>query len=160
MELTEYFKSLYDKMECHWNVESSLEYFGDGESNEGTDESRVIKRYYVKPYNKIFDEIYLNFNKKRNIESIVWFFGGERLNIAQLKELFGPFKIQNIIYDETTELVFSPKDNTAVKSITSSIFEWVEKRPDGTLYFNKLGEKINITNDYDVTNVTFHMNTI
>jgi hypothetical protein len=43
--LKEYFKNLYDQFRSDWNVESSLEFFGKGKSNEGTDESKFIKRY-------------------------------------------------------------------------------------------------------------------
>jgi hypothetical protein len=124
--LKEYFKNLYDQFRSDWNVESSLEFFGKGKSNEGTDESKFIKRYYVVPKDSRFEEIYLNFDEQRNIESVVWFFktdGEDYLTLGQLKELFGAFQIRNIIYDETTAFIFHPNSNKSIDSVTTTILE-------------------------------------
>ena len=90
MGLLKYFEEMYETVQNNWNVESSLKYFGKGKSNEGSEESKAIKRYYVEPKDKRFRQIFLNFDINRNIESIVWFLDrneSELLNLAQLKEL-------------------------------------------------------------------------
>ena len=61
-QLTDYFRFVYENAELDWNVESALTLFGQGKSNEGTDESKAIKRFYVDPADKRFREIYLNFD--------------------------------------------------------------------------------------------------
>jgi hypothetical protein len=155
--MKEYFKEMYENARGDWNVEESLKQFGNGKSNEGTEESNAIKRYYVEPKDKRFEKIFLNFNSDRNIESIVWFFyeKGESLTLANLKELFGAFKMHNVIYDETTDLTFRPISNRFVKCVRSSILEWVETRKDGTMYFIKEKKEFDIFDDYRVSHVTF-----
>lgn len=155
-QLTEYFKFIYENVETDWNVESALPLFGQGKSNEGTDESKAIKRYYVKPTDKRFREIYLNFNDSRCIESIVWSMDSNNstlIKIGELKALFGDFKIQNIIYDETTEVVFNPSLNENVGYVRTYVLEWVEKRPDGSLFYKSDNKEIEVDDDYKVSSI-------
>ena len=156
MILIEYFRNMYEKIQNNWNVESSLIFFGNGKTNEGTDESKAIKRYYIEPFDKRFRQIFLNFNSERNIESIVWFFDknkSELLTLNELKSLFGEFKIQNIIYDETTELKFTPNKNDSIQYVMTSISEWIEKRTNGTLFFKKDEREIEIGGEYKVSSL-------
>jgi hypothetical protein len=158
MTIIEYFKYMYENIEGDWNVESSLEFFGKGKSNEGTDESKSIKRFYVEPNDKRFERIFLNFDSKRYIESIVWFFDkdkSEMITLNELQTLFGEFKIQNIIYDDTTELIFMPNKNGVLQYISTSIPEWVKMRPNGSLYFKQDNREIDIINDYKVVSLIF-----
>jgi hypothetical protein len=160
MILIEYFRTMYEKIQSNWNVEFALDFFGNGKTNEGTEESKAIKRYYIKPFDKRFQQIFLNFNSDRNVESIVWFFnenGSELLTLNELQHLFGAFKIQNIIYDETTELIFIPKNNEHIQSVSTSILEWVQTRKDGTLYFLKEKNEMNIDENYKISSLTFIM---
>lgn len=163
MGLLKYFEDMYETVQNNWNVESSLKHFGKGKSNEGSEESKAIKRYYVEPKDKRFRQIFLNFDINRNIESIVWFLDrneSELLNLAQLKELFGPFKTNNVIYDETTELTFYPNQNKFVKYVQTSILEWVERRKDGTMYFKKGNQEFDISDDYKVSSIIFKIENI
>lgn len=156
--MIEYFKEMYEKVQNNWNVESSIKYFGSGKSNEGKEESKAIKRYYIEPNDKRFSQIYLNFDANRNIESIVWFLDNnesELLSLTQLKQLFGLFETQNITYDETTELFFLPSQNKFVEYVKTTIPEWVEKRKNGTLYFKKNNQEIEIDENYKVSSIIF-----
>lgn len=155
-QLTDYFKFIYENAETDWKVESALPLFGQGKSNEGTDESKAIKRYYVKPTDKRFREIYLNFNDSRRLESIVWFMDrdkSELITLGELKTLFGDFKIQNIIYDETTEVVFNPQLNENVEYVRTSVLDWVERRPDDSLYYKKDNKDIEVNDNYKVSSL-------
>ncbi len=155
-QLTDYFRFVYENAEVDWNVESALPLFGEGKSNEGTDESKAIKRYYVEPTDKRFREIYLNFDDSRNIESIVWFMDrdkSELITLGELKTLFGDFKIQNIIYDETTEVVFTPNLNENVGYLKTSVLDWVEIRPDDSLYYMKDDKEIEVNDNYKVSSL-------
>ena len=155
-QLTDYFKFIYENAETDWKVESALPLFGQGKSNEGTDESKAIKRYYVKPTDKRFREIYLNFNDSRCIESIVWFMDrdkSELITLGELKTLFGDFKIQNIIYDETTEVIFTPNLNENVEYVRTSVLDWVERRPDDSLYYKKDDKEIEVNDNYKVSSL-------
>lgn len=155
-QLTDYFKFIYENAETDWKVESALPLFGQGKSNEGTDESKAIKRYYVKPTDKRFREIYLNFNDSGYTESIVWFMDrdkSELITLGELKTLFGDFKIQNIIYDETTEVVFTPSLNENVEYVRTSVLDWVERRPDDSLYYMKDGKEIEVNDNYKVSSL-------
>ena len=67
MTLVEYFNDMYENVQSDWNVEPALKYFGNGKSNEGSEESKAIKRYYVEPKDKRFRQIFLNFDNNRNI---------------------------------------------------------------------------------------------
>ncbi len=159
--LLEYFRNMYDQIQNNWNVESAIDIFGVGKSNEGTDESKVIKRYYIEPSDKRFQKIYLNFDLNRNIESIVWFLDKnetELLTISELRELFGDFTFRNIIYDETTELTFIPKGNKCIQYINSSILEWVEERKNGTYFFKKDNNEIEIDDKFKVSSLIFKIN--
>jgi hypothetical protein len=92
MTLVEYFNEMYETVNKDWNVDSALKYFGTGKGNEGSEEAKAIKRFYVEPNDKRFRQIFLNFNNQRNIDSVVWFLNnnkGEALTLGQLKELFG-----------------------------------------------------------------------
>ena len=158
--MTEYFKEIYEKIQDNWNVESSLKYFGTGKSNEGSEESKAIKRCYIEPKDKRFRQIFLNFDLNRNIESIVWFLDkneSELLSLAQLKELFGLFETHNTIYDETTELFFLPTQNKFIKYVKTTIPEWVEKRKNGTLYFKKDNQEFEIDDSYKVSSIIFKL---
>ena len=155
-QLTDYFRFVYENAELDWNVESALTLFGQGKSNEGTDESKGIKRFYVDPADKRFREIYLNFDDSRNIESIVWFIdrkNSELLTLGELKTLFGDFKIQNIIYDETTEVIFTPDINENVEYMRTSLLDWVERRPDDSLYHKKDDKEIEVNDNYKVSSL-------
>ena len=157
--LTEYFKRVSEEIRNDWNVELYLSHFGTGQSNEGTAEAKVIKRYYVEPHDKRFRQIYLNFNKSRNIESIVWFFNiDHKMSLGQLKDLFGSINIHNVIYDETTDVEFIKKPTDAVHSISTTILEWVKQRQDRTLYYIKENKEIGINDDYEVLNLTMSLN--
>lgn len=159
MNLIEYFEEMYEKIENNWNVESSLKYFGIGKNNEGSNESKSIKRYYVKPNEKCFREIFLNFDENRNIDSIVWFFDKNSfLKIGELKKIFGIFETHNVIYDETTELNFTPKKNKNIRYIQVSILEWIEKSKDEKMFFKKGNEKIEVNDDYKLSFITFKIN--
>ncbi|RXR18890.1 hypothetical protein [Flavobacterium stagni] len=156
--MNEYFKEMYSKIQDNWNVDSSLKYFGIGKSNEGSEESKAILRYYIEPDDKRFRQIFLNFDMNRNIESIVWFLDrneSELLSLAQLKELFGLFETHNIVYDETTELFFLPTQNKFIKYVQTTIPEWVEKRRDGTLYFIKGNQEYELDDNYKVSTIVF-----
>lgn len=156
MELLEYFKEIYNIIKNDWNVEKSLEYFGEGKSNEEDGEFKVIRRYYIEPNNKSFSRIFLNFDDNRNINSIVWFFNENcSLNLYQLKELFGAYKIHNVIYDETTDFVFFPQKNRYVNRVKASVYEWVEKRTNGTLYIKKGDEEFDVDDEYKVQYISF-----
>jgi len=52
--MTDYFEKIYLSLTGNWNVEAALCYFGKGNSNEGSEESKVILRYYVEPNDKRF----------------------------------------------------------------------------------------------------------
>jgi hypothetical protein len=161
--MIDYFSEMYEKIQSNWNVESSLKHFGVGKTNEGSDESKAIKRYYVEPNDKRFQKIYLNFDVNRNVESIVWFLNkneSELISLAELKELFGSFKTQNIIYDETTELIFSPNRNKFIQHVGTSILEWVEKRKNGTMYFKKGNQEFDIDDNYKVSSIIFKIKNI
>jgi hypothetical protein len=137
-------------------VEAALCYFGKGNSNEGSEESKAILRYYVEPNDKRFRKIYLNFDQKRNITSIVWFLSNDsELKLAHLEKLFGSFTMHNIIYDETTDFIFLPNRNEVVKSVKTNIPEWVRRRSGGTLYFKKANEEFDLDSNYDVSDVQF-----
>ncbi len=155
-QLIDYFSFIYENVQQDWNVESTLKLFGIGKSNEDTEESKHIKRYYVKPADKRFNQIYLNFDNSRNVESIVWFMdkdNSELVTLGELVKLFGEFEIQNIIYDETTEVVFTPILNENVQYVRTSILEWVVKRPNGSLYFKKDHSEIEVDKDYKVSSL-------
>ncbi len=161
--LKEYFKDMYKHFQNNWNVEASLELFGEGKSNEGSDESKSIKRYYIEPRDKRFRQIFLNFDENRNIESVVWFLKKSEedfLTLIQLKEIFGAFEIHNIIYDETTEMTFLPNENKTISYVKTNILEWVENRKDGTLYFKNENKEFNLNDDYKVSNIIFKINNI
>ncbi len=161
-QLTDYFKFVYENVGIDWNVESALPVFGQGKSNEGTDESKAIKRFYVEPSDKRFKKIYLNFDNSGNIESIVWFIDSDKselITLGELKILFGDFKIQNIIYDETTEVVFTPNLNENVGYVRTSVLNWVEKRPDDSLYYKKDDKKIEVNDDYKVSSLILKIKT-
>ncbi|MER3329307.1 MAG: hypothetical protein RIF34_06995, partial [Candidatus Kapaibacterium sp.] len=137
-------------------VESALPFFGQVKSNEGSDESKAIKRYYVDPTDIRFREIYLNFNDSRNIESIVWFMdkvNSELVTLGELRTLFGDFKIQNIIYDETTEVIFTPNLNENVAYVKTSVLDWVERRTDASLYYKKDDKEIEVNDNYKVSSL-------
>ena len=156
--LNKYFSYMYSKISNNWNVESYLSLFGTGKNNEGTDESKGILRYYVTPLDKRFKEIYLNYNIKRNIESIVWHtdtVNYKPLTLTDLKELFGGFTTQNIIYDETTELIFKPLENKDIDYISTSIYEWVEIRKDKSMYYIQNEKEIEINDDYEFSGLIF-----
>lgn len=160
MSLKEYFKEVYSKIQSNLDVEESLAFFGVGKSNEGTDESNGILRYYVKPFDNKFHEIFLNFNKERVIESIVWFIRHEErntLSLEDLKELFGSYICKNVIYDDTTEIIFNPHRNTFVPFVRTTIYEWVETRNDGTLFYKKDNKIIDINKDYSLNVIVFIM---
>jgi|GEM_PF-2985524 len=155
-QLTDYFKFIYENAGTDWKVESALPLFGQGKSNEGTDESKAIRRYYVKPTDKRFREIYLNFNDSRHIESIVWFIDSDKselITLRELKTLFGDFKIQNIIYDDTTAVIFTPSLNENVKYVRTSVLDWVLRRPDGSLYYKKDDKEIEVNDNYKVSSL-------
>ena len=155
-QLTDYFRFVYENAETDWNVESALPLFGHGRSNEGTEESKATKRYYVEPTDKRFREIYLNFDDSRNIESVVWFMDrdkSELITLGELKTLFGNFKIQNIIYDETTEVVFTPNFNENVGYVRTSVLDLVERRPDNSLYYEKDDKEIEVDDNYKVSSL-------
>lgn len=161
MTLKEYFEDMYKHFKNDWNVETSLEIFGKGNSNEGKEESKSIKRYYVEPRDKRFHEIFLNFDENRNIESVVWFLRKNEedfLTLFQLKGIFGVFEFHNIIYDETTELTFLPNENKNISYVSTTILEWVEKRKDGTLYFKNGNKEFDFNDDYKVSNIVFKIN--
>ena len=161
--MIEYYKEMYEKIQSNWNVESSLKQFGVGKTNEGSDESKAIKRYYVEPNDKRFQKIYINFDVNRNVESIVWFLNkneSELVSLGELKELFGSFKTQNDIYDETTEIIFSPNRNKFIQYVGTSILEWVEKRKNGTMYFKKGNEEFDIDDNYKVSSIIFKIKNI
>ena len=152
--LKEYFREMYLKVHRNLIVDESLEFFGIGKSNEGTDESEGILRYYVEPFDKRFDKIYLNFDIERKINSIVWFVNYDEANLFSLgclKELFGKFIHKNLIYDETTQFFFNPYQNDCVQYVSSSIYEWVQTRSNGTLFYEKNNEKIEINDDYFIS---------
>lgn len=156
MLLQDYFKKMAEEIRSDWNVESSLKNFGIGKSNEGTDEAKAIKRYYIEPNDKRFRQIFLNFNDIRNIESIVWFFAKDgKMTLAQLKELFGTFKIYNIIYDDTSELLFTQNMNMYIQYVSTTILEWVEQRSNGTLFYMKENKQIEIDDNYEVGSLIF-----
>lgn len=161
--LTEYFRNIYEQIHNNWNVESSLAFFGNGKTNEGTDESKAIKRYYIEPFDKRFWKIFLNFDSERNIESIVWFLDEnecELLSLGDLKGLFGDFSFHNVIYDETTSLYFTPTDNECVQYLETHILEWVEKRKDGTLYYKQGKVNVEVDDNQKVTSVLFKIKNI
>ena len=160
MTLSEYFRNMFKQIQCDWNVESALKVFGKGKSNEGSDEAKTIKRYYVEPTDKRFRQIFLNFNSDRQIDSIVWFLDkneGNLLSLKELKDLFGEFQFQNVIYDETTQLTFLPKGNKHIQYIQTSILEWVEKRKDGTLYIKENKKEIEIDDKYKVLSLIYNI---
>lgn len=153
--LQNYFKRISEEIRNDWNVEVYLNQFGTGKSNEGTDEGKAIKRYYVEPHDERFRQIFLNFDENRNIESIVWFFNKDsRMKLGQLKHLFGKFNSHNLIYDETTYLVFLQDIGNNLQHVSTTIMQWLEKRANGSLYYKKAGHEIDITDDYEVSNVT------
>ncbi len=159
--MTAYFKNMLDQIRNNWNVESALDFFGEGKSNEGTEESKSMRRYYVKPTDIRFRQIFLNFDINRNIDSIVWFLDKkecELLTLSDLKSLFGEFKSHNVIYDDTTELTFFQNKYMNIKYIKTSIFEWAEREEDGNLYFIKDNLKIKIDDDYKFSSVSFRIN--
>jgi hypothetical protein len=163
LTLIEYFRYMYENAKPDWNVESVLGFFGKGKSNEGTDESKTIKRYYVEPTDKRFKEIYLNFDSNRNIESIYWILDkkkSELITLSELEDLFGEYKIQNIIYDETTEVIFQPDMNATVQYLRTSFLEWVEKRPNGTLYFNEGDREIEVDGGYEFSGLILKIKTL
>ena len=63
--------------------------------------------------------------------------------------------MHNIIYDETTDLIFLPNRNRVVKSVKTNIQEWVRKKPNGRLYFEKANDEFDLDNNYNVSNVQF-----
>jgi hypothetical protein len=138
-----------------------IRFFGNGKTNEGTDESKAIKRFYIEPFDKRFWKIFLNFNSERNIESIVWFLDKnecELLTLGELKSLFGNFSFHNVIYDETTSLFFTPIENECVQYIETPILEWVEKSKDGTLYYKQGNSQIDVDDKYKVSSVILKIN--
>lgn len=159
--LKEYFRDVYFKIQSNLIVDESLAFFGIGKSNEDTAESEGILRYYVEPFDKRFDKIYLNFNIEREIDSIVWFIKKDETYsflLGDLKELFGKFTCYNVIYDETTEIIFNPNDNNYVRYIRSTICEWVKTRKDGTLFYEKDNVKIEINDEFNISSVVFILN--
>jgi len=159
--MTEYFKSILEQIQNNWNVESALDFFCEGKSNEGTEKSKSMSRYYVKPIDIRFRQIFLNFDSNRNIDSIVWFLDNkecELLTLSELKNLFGEFKSHNVTYDDTTELTFFQNKNKNIKYIKTSIFEWSEREKDGNLYFIKDNLKIKIDDDYKFSSISFKLN--
>jgi len=153
MALVDYFKYIYENTDLLWNVEAALSFFGSGKSNEGTVESKGIRRYYVEPSDKRFKSIYLNFGDKRNIQSIVWFcdsHNSERIILNDLVRIFGHYSIQNVIYDETTAFFFKPNWNPAVQYLQTSVPQWIERRLNGTLYYRQGDEEIEVDGEQRV----------
>lgn len=150
--LKDYFKKISEEIRNDWKVELYVDNFGTGKSNEDTEEAKGIKRYYVEPHDKRFRQIFLNFDENRNIESIVWFFNKDsKMKLGQLKELFGTFSSHNVIYDETTQLIFLQNANKNIQHVSTTIFEWFEKRTDGSMYYKGDNREIDITDDYEVS---------
>lgn len=77
--------------------------------------------------------------------------------MRELKKLFGEFIIQNIIYDESTDVIFSPNKNKNIKFIKTTISEWIEKRPNGTLYYMKNNKEIELSEDYTISCIVFEI---
>ena len=150
-QLTDYFKLIYQSLETDWKVESALPFLGEGKSNEGTNESKAVKRYYITPTDERFREIFLNFNDFRVIESIVWFIDPNNstlITLGELKTLFGDFKIQNIIYDQTTEIIFTPSLNENVEYVSTNAWGWVIRRPNGSMFYKNENKEIEVDDEY------------
>ena len=161
LDLKDYFKLMYDSFTNDWKVEAAQELLGKGRSNQGTEESKAINRYYVKPNDERFDEIYINHDPSGAVDSVVWFIQKAlqvKLRIEDLQDLFGEFSIHNVIYDETTVLVFVPTTNPSVASIRTSIPEWVERRNDGTLYFRKKETECIVDEKYPISSLVLRRN--